>query len=268
MPLLEKFKSLFRGQRSTPKMNKQRLLPENLEVEIDPNCLWDILDEIGDGAFGKVKKVCCKQDPTVFAAIKTIDVDHTQDLDDLLVEIEILSQCKHDNLVRLLACYLFGDKLSMALEFCGEEQGVCAALQYLHEKLIIHRDLKASNILLTSDACVKLADFGISAVMKHERDGRLSFIGTPYWMAPEVMRCETDKSQPYDCSADIWSLGITLIEMAQMDPPNHQMSPLRVIIKVQMSEAPTERYTVTKLLMHPFVKDAVDNRPLLNVLRN
>lgn len=99
-----------------------------------------------------------------------------------------------------------------------------------------------------------LADFGVSAKLKDKNEKRDTFIGTPYWlffrfnyankkqffcrMAPEVMLCETFKDQPYDCLADIWSLGITLIEMAQMDPPNHDVSPMRVVIKVQKSDPP------------------------------
>jgi serine/threonine protein kinase len=84
---------------------------------------------------------------------------------------------------------------------------VCDALAFLHSNHVIHRDLKAGNILLTGDGTVKLADFGVSAKMKSNMERRNSFIGTPYWMAPEVMFCETFKDQPYDFLSDIWSLG-------------------------------------------------------------
>jgi len=292
-----------------------------LQVGVDPLRFWTVLFDLGDGAFGKVVKVCSKEDPNLMAAAKSMDIKDEEELDGLLVEIEILSQCKHVNVVGLLACYLNENRLSMMLEFCAggavdslmiklqrpltEPQiafiarGVCAALDYLHANLVIHRDLKAGNILLTSNACVKLADFGVSAKMKDRNERRDSFIGTPYWMAPEVMVCETLKDQPYDCMADIWSLGITLIEMAQMNPPHHQISPFRVIIKIQKSAPPTldqpkkwsiyfndfiakcliknpnERYPASDLLTVafnsfnslPFVKEnAVDCGPLMELL--
>ncbi|NXE15538.1 STK10 kinase, partial [Lophotis ruficrista] len=92
------------------------------------------------------------------------------------------------------------------------------ALQYLHGCKIIHRDVKAGNVLLTLDGDVKLADFGVSAKNSSTVQRRVSFIGTPYWW---VVRCETSKESPYGYKVDIWSLGITLIEMAEMEPPYH-----------------------------------------------
>jgi len=167
---------------------------------------------------------------------------------------------------------------------------VCSALEFLHDELVIHRDLKAGNILLTTDACVKLADFGVSVRMRSRNERRDTFIGTPYWMAPEVAQCETSKHQPYDCLADIWSLGITVIEMAERDPPHSEVSPMRVLSKVQRGQPPTlrspsqwsdamrdfltrclrkephERCTASQLLTHPFVREAVDKRPLVQLL--
>lgn len=83
-----------------------------------------------------------------------------------------------------------------------------------------------------------MADFGVSAKNKDENAKRDTFIGTPYWMAPEVVFCETFRDQPYDNKVDIWSLGITLIEFAQMEPPYHEMSPMRVLLKIQKSDPP------------------------------
>lgn len=147
-------------------------------------------------------------------------------------------------------------------QICYVTHYVVRALEYLHANLVIHRDLKAGNILLTNDGTVKLADFGVSAMMKDRNERRHSFVGTPYWMAPEVMVCETFKDQPYDCRADVWSLGITCIEMAQQDPPNHQYSAMRVVIKVQKSEPPTldepKRWSP---LMNSFVASCLMKNP-------
>lgn len=161
---------------------------------------------------------------------------------------------------------------------------VCDALKWLHSQLVIHRDLKAGNILLTTDGQVRLADFGVSAKLKNEREKRDTFIGTPYWMAPEVMVCETFKDQPYDCISDIWSFGITLIEMAQGEPPHSEVSVVRVIMKVQKSEPPTllqpslwspafsdilrrclvknpnNRSSAAQIFEHPWFRDAPNQR--------
>nr|XP_033783687.1 serine/threonine-protein kinase 10 isoform X2 [Geotrypetes seraphini] len=160
------------------------------------------------------------------------------------------------------------------------------ALVYLHSKRIIHRDLKAGNVLLSQDGDIKLADFGVSAKNVKTLQKRDSFIGTPYWMAPEVVMCETMKDTPYDYKADIWSLGITLIEMAQIEPPHHELNPMRVLLKIAKSDPPTlstpskwsqefrdflkvaldknpeTRPTAVQLLQHPFVRKVSSNRDL------
>uniref|UniRef100_A0A672LH99 non-specific serine/threonine protein kinase n=1 Tax=Sinocyclocheilus grahami TaxID=75366 RepID=A0A672LH99_SINGR len=136
------------------------------------------------------------------------------------------------------------------------------ALQYLHDGKVIHRDLKAGNILLTLDGDVKLADFGVSAKNTKTIQRRDSFIGTPYWMAPEVVMCETFKDRPYDYKADIWSLGVTLIELAQIEPPNHEMNPMRVLLKIAKADPPT--------LQQPSkwykINSVTDNRPLRELI--
>ncbi|KAK6029906.1 kinase domain protein [Ostertagia ostertagi] len=309
MSFFGKMKNLFRS----PAIEEaRRPLPSIIEVNVNPKDSWEIVGELGDGAFGKVEKAVSRTDRSLFAAAKAIEVQEGEELEDFLVEIDILTSCKHVNIVNLYACYFFENKLHMMLEFCGggavdaimielekpltEKQiayvarYTCEAIAFLHDNNIIHRDLKAGNILLTSDAVVKLADFGVSAKLKDRNERRDTFIGTPYWMAPEVMMCETFKDQPYGTISDIWSFGITLIEMAQMEPPHSNVSPMRVLIKVQKSAPPTlenpsswsiffadflsqclvknpaERKTAKQILSHPFIANATDRHPVLALL--
>ena len=116
------------------------------------------------------------------------------------------------------------------------------ALVYLHDYcFVIHRDVKAGNVLLTESGMVKLADFGVSAKNMSGMQRRCSFIGTPYWMSPEVIACETDHEMWYDFKADIWSLGITCIELAETEPPHNDLSPQKVLLKIRRSDAPRLR---------------------------
>ena len=120
---------------------------------------------------------------------------------------------------------------------------VLEALIYLHEQAcVIHRDMKAGNILLTENGCVKLADFGVSSKKKFPADTRNTFTGTPYWMSPEVIACEVDKDKWYDTKADIWSLGITCIELAEIEPPFNEYSATRVLLKISKSDAPVLKF--------------------------
>ncbi|XGW34125.1 hypothetical protein V3C99_018151 [Haemonchus contortus] len=309
MSFFGRVKNLFRSSASE---ETRWQLPSIIEVNVNPKDFWEIVGDLGDGAFGKVEKAVSKADQSLFAAAKAIEVQEGEELKDFLVEIDILTSCKHANIVNLYACYFFENKLHMLLEFCGggavdaimielekpltEKQiayvarYTCEAVAFLHDNNVIHRDLKAGNILLTSDGVVKLADFGVSAKLKDRNEKRDTFIGTPYWMAPEVMMCETFKDQPYGTRSDIWSLGITLIEMAQMEPPHANVSPMRVLIKVQKSAPPTldnpsswsvffadflsqclvknpaERKTAKQILSHPFIANATDPHPVLALL--
>ncbi|CAJ0946878.1 unnamed protein product, partial [Mesorhabditis belari] len=292
MSLFGKFKNLFKGSQQD---SFKTPLPAIIQNNVDPRDTWQIIGELGDGAFGKVEKVVNKSEPNLFAAEKCIEVQDGEELEDFLVEIEILTACKHENIVSLFACYFFDQKLHMMLELCSggavddimielekpltESQiayiarNCCEALRFLHQNNVIHRDLKAGNILLTHTATVKLADFGVSAKLKDRNERRDTFIGTPYWMAPEVMMCETFKDQPYDVRSDIWSFGITLIEMAQMEPPNSNVSPMRVLIKVQKSEPPTlENPNAWSLYFNDFLKQCLmkdpNNRPLAEELKS
>ncbi|XP_051935821.1 STE20-like serine/threonine-protein kinase isoform X2 [Hippocampus zosterae] len=284
---------------------------EHVHRDVNPEEIWDIIGELGDGAFGKVYKAQNKQNGTL-AAAKVIDTKTEDELEDYMVEIDILASCDHHHIVKLLDAFYYEGKLWILIEFCAggavdaimlelerpltepQIRVVCKqtleALVYLHENKIIHRDLKAGNILLSLEGEVKLADFGVSAKNTKTLQRRDSFIGTPYWMAPEVVMCETSKDRPYDYKADIWSLGVTLIELAQIEPPNHEMNPMRVLLKIAKSEPPTlmqpsrwtpefndflrraldknvdNRWGPLQLLQHPFVATVVDSKPLRELI--
>uniref|UniRef100_A0A4W6ENN5 non-specific serine/threonine protein kinase n=1 Tax=Lates calcarifer TaxID=8187 RepID=A0A4W6ENN5_LATCA len=225
---------------------------EHVHRDINPNDLWEIIGELGDGAFGKVYKIMIEFCPGGAVDATMLELDRG------LTEPQIKVVCRQ----------------------------MLEALDYLHSMKIIHRDLKAGNILLMLDGDIKLADFGVSAKNTKTLQRRDSFIGTPYWMAPEVVMCETMKDAPYDYKADIWSLGITLIELAQIEPPHHELNPMRVLLKIAKSEPPTleqphkwsqefkdflrksldknpeTRPTAAQLMEHPFVRSVTSNRPL------
>lgn len=289
---------------------KKKKQYEHVKRDLNPEEFWEIIGELGDGAFGKVYKAQNKE-TNVLAAAKVIDTKSEEELEDYMVEIDILASCDHPNIVKLLDAFYYENNLWILIEFCAggavdavmlelerpltesQIQVVCKqtleALNYLHDNKIIHRDLKAGNILLTLDGDIKLADFGVSAKNTRTIQRRDSFIGTPYWMAPEVVMCETSKDRPYDYKADVWSLGITLIEMAEIEPPHHELNPMRVLLKIAKSEPPTlaqpskwssnfkdflkkcleknvdSRWTTSQLLLHPFV--TVDsNRPVRELI--
>uniref|UniRef100_A0A8P4KQ43 non-specific serine/threonine protein kinase n=1 Tax=Dicentrarchus labrax TaxID=13489 RepID=A0A8P4KQ43_DICLA len=257
---------------------KKKKQYEHVRRDENPEEVWDIIGELGDGAFGKVFKAQNKQ-TGILAAAKVIDTKTEEELEDYMVEIDILASCDHQNIVKLLDAFYYESKLWILIEFCAggavdavmlelerpltepQIRVVCKqtlqALVYLHDNNIIHRDLKAGNILLMLNGDVKLADFGVSAKNTKTLQRRDSFIGTPYWMAPEVVMCETSKDRPYDYKADIWSLGVTLIELAQIEPPNHEMNPMRVLLKIAKSDPPT--------LMQPS-RCVLDNKPLRELI--
>ncbi|XP_016157109.1 PREDICTED: serine/threonine-protein kinase 10 isoform X2 [Ficedula albicollis] len=256
---------------------------EHVRRDLDPGEVWEVVGELGDGAFGKVYKAKNKETGAL-AAAKVIETKSEDELEDYMVEIEILATCDHPHIVKLLGAFYWDGKLWIMIEFCPggavdatmleldrgltepQIQVICRqmleALHYLHSKRIIHRDLKAGNVLLTQDGDIKLADFGVSAKNMKTLQKRDSFIGTPYWMAPEVVMCETMKDTPYDYKADIWSLGITLIEMAQIEPPHHELNPMRVLLKIAKSEPPTLSCpSKWSLEFRDFLKKALDKNP-------
>ncbi|XP_069467838.1 STE20-like serine/threonine-protein kinase isoform X2 [Ambystoma mexicanum] len=290
---------------------KKKKQYEHVKRDLNPEEYWQIIGELGDGAFGKVFKAQNKE-TGILAAAKVIDTKSEDELEDYMVEIDILASCDHPNIVKLLDAFYFENNLWILIEFCAggavdavmlelerpltepQIRVVCKqtleALVYLHESKIIHRDLKAGNILFTIDGDVKLADFGVSAKNTRTLQRRDSFIGTPYWMAPEVVMCETSKDRPYDYKADVWSLGVTLIEMAQIEPPHHELNPMRVLLKIAKSDPPTlaqpsrwssdfsdflrkcleknldNRWNAVQLLQHPFVAVVNSNKPVRELI--
>ena len=232
------------------------------------------------------------------------------------MEITILSECKHKNIVGYFGGYLRRDKLWIAMEYCGggslqdiyHVQGglnelqiafVCRetlhGLNYLHLQNKMHRDIKGANILLTDDGDVKLADFGIAAQISQTLMKRKSFIGTPYWMAPEVAAVE--RKGGYNQKCDIWAVGITAIELAEKQPPMFDLHPMRALflmtkrtfkspalthkgrwseqfhdfLRNALQKEPKRRPTADDLLKHPFVdRELLDGQlmhPLVKVLK-
>ncbi|XP_075166766.1 sterile20-like kinase isoform X2 [Haematobia irritans] len=290
---------------------KKKRHGNNIKMDTDPAEVWEIVGELGDGAFGKVYKAQHKETKH-YAAAKMCILEAVADLSDHMVEIDILSEIRHPNIVELYEAFFVDLKLWMLIEYCdggaldsimvelekplNEPQiaYVCKhmteGLDFLHKNKVIHRDLKAGNVLLTMEGGVKLADFGVSAKNKHTLQKHDTFIGTPYWMAPELVLCETFRDNPYDQKVDIWSLGITLIELAQMEPPNSEMSPMRVLLKIQKSDPPRldqpsrwskefndflknslvkdphQRPTTEILLQHAFISRDLDAKPIKDLL--
>ncbi|XP_042567448.1 serine/threonine-protein kinase 10-like [Cyprinus carpio] len=302
---------------------------EHVHRDVNPNDIWEIIGELGDGAFGKVYKAQNKETGEL-AAAKVIETKSEEELEDYMVEIDILASCNHQYIVKLLDAFFYDNNLSIMIEFCPggavdatmleldrglEEpqiQVICKqmleALQYLHSMKIIHRDLKAGNILLTLDGDIRLglyqkesdrsSDFNRVRFKTDNHSYGIKQVDLCLWfwivpdvscmfrMAPEVVMCETMKDAPYDYKADIWSLGITLIELAQIEPPHHELNPMRVLLKIAKSEPPTlekpakwsmefkdflkkaldrnpeTRPTAAQLLDHPFVSSVKTNRPL------
>uniref|UniRef100_A0A9J8C4F8 non-specific serine/threonine protein kinase n=1 Tax=Cyprinus carpio carpio TaxID=630221 RepID=A0A9J8C4F8_CYPCA len=280
-----------------------------LESLTDPSSDWDIIETIGKGTYGKVYKVISKKDGSQ-AAVKVLDPINDVD-EEIEAEYNILrSLSNHPNVVKFFGMFYKSDELSggqlwLVLELCNggsvtdlikgllmrgkrlEEPiisyilyGALLGLQHLHNNRIIHRDVKGNNILLTTEGGVKLVDFGVSAQLTSARLRRNTSVGTPFWMAPEVIACEQQYDYSYDARCDVWSLGITAIELADGDPPLAEMHPVKALFKIPRNPSPTLRHpehwcrsfshfiaqclikdfetrpSVTHLLEHPFIKQA------------
>ncbi|KAF2185014.1 Pkinase-domain-containing protein [Zopfia rhizophila CBS 207.26] len=221
---------------------------------LDPETLYTKQQCIGGGSFGKVYKGMDRRTGQL-VAIKVIDVENAEDeVDDIITEIAILSGMNSPYVTKYYGSYLHGSDLWIVMEFCSG--GSCAdlmkpgpigeneiaiiikellmGLAYLHEDNKLHRDIKAANVLVGANGQVKLADFGVSGQLSATMTKKNTFVGTPFWMAPEVI-----KQSGYDHKADIWSLGITALELANGEPPYADIHPMKVLFLIPKNPSPT-----------------------------
>ena len=212
----------------------------------DPEEKFQIIEKLGQGNYGSVYKVLDKKTGQILAAkIATL----CGNIESFKKEINVLKQCNSPYILEYFGSYIKNDSIWIIIEYCDggsvldlmriternltEEQiasiitMVLNGLSFLHEQKKIHRDIKAGNILLTREGFAKLGDFGVSAQLMHSFSKKVSKIGTPYWMSPEVI-----SQNNYDSKCDIWSLGITCIEMAEGEPPYSEVRTFLVMKKI------------------------------------
>jgi len=245
----------------------------------DPEKIFEDLREIGHGSFGAVYYARHTVTSEV-VAIKKMSYNGKQSVEkwqDILKEIRFLTRLKHPNCIKYHGCYLKESTVWLVMEYClgsasdiievhkcplREEEisaicaGVLAGLQYLHLQGRIHRDIKAGNILLTDSGVIKLADFGSASIASPAN----SFVGTPYWMAPEVILA-MDEGQ-YDGKVDVWSLGITCIELAERKPPYFNMNAMSALYHIAQNESPALQDPSWSDVFKHFVDACLQKNPI------
>ena len=240
-------------------------------------------------------------------AIKQMDLASQPRKELIVNEIHVMRDSRHENIVNYLNSYLLGTSelwvvmeymeggsLTDVIDACKmtEPQVACITLQslrgleHLHQQNIIHRDIKSDNVLMDSQGRVKITDFGFCAKLTEDRGKRATMVGTPYWMAPEVV-----KQKEYGAKIDIWSLGIMAIEMIEGQPPYLDEEPLKALYLIATNGTPTlknpeklssatkdflaiclsvevkARATATEALQHPFLKLACPNEDLIPLVK-
>ncbi|KAI0297184.1 kinase-like domain-containing protein [Russula brevipes] len=278
-------------------------MPSCFPPNHDPTLGTRALSAPGD-SWKRVIRICPQRNPSCYrkrVALKIIDLDADDgdDVDSIQREVALLTQLRDGpNITKYYGCHLDGPRVWIVMEFaqggsvyklmqsspdsCIEEKYVAVivrevliGLSYLHKSNVIHRDIKAANVLVTASGKVMICDFGVSALLATTSSKRNTFIGTPYWMAPEV-------AQPvpaYDTKADIWSLGIMIYEMMKGSPPHFRVAHMKVIqmipkvkpprladsegskdlrdfIPFTLTESPSDRLTAEDLLKTKWIKSA------------
>ncbi|XP_072221082.1 TRAF2 and NCK interacting kinase a isoform X9 [Leuresthes tenuis] len=279
----------------------------------DPAGIFELVELVGNGTYGQVYKGRHVKTGQL-AAIKVMDVTGDEE-EEIKAEINMLKKYSHHrNIATYYGAFIkknppgVDDQLWLVMEFCGagsvtdlikntkgnslkEEwtayicREILRGLTHLHQHKVIHRDIKGQNVLLTENAEVKLVDFGVSAQLDRTVGRRNTFIGTPYWMAPEVIACDENPDATYDFKSDLWSLGITAIEMAEGAPPLCDMHPMRALFLIPRNPAPrlkskkwskkfqsfiesclvkshSQRPSTEQLLKHPFIRELPNERQI------
>ncbi|CAG7837156.1 unnamed protein product [Allacma fusca] len=277
----------------------------------DPAGIFELIEVVGNGTYGQVYKGRHTKTGQL-AAIKVMDVTEDEE-EEIKLEINVLKKYSHHrNIATYYGAFIKksppgrDDQLWLVMEYCGagsitdlvkstrgqslkEEwiayvcREILRGLAHLHANKVIHRDIKGQNVLLTDNAEVKLVDFGVSAQLDRTIGRRNTFIGTPYWMAPEVIACDENPEATYDNRSDLWSLGITALEMAESQPPLCEMHPMRALFLIPRNPPPrlkskrwskrfhsfvetvlvkdyTQRPPTEQLLKHPFIRDQPTER--------
>ncbi|XP_061128552.1 misshapen-like kinase 1 isoform X2 [Syngnathus typhle] len=285
----------------------------------DPAGIFELVEVVGNGTYGQVYKGRHVKTGQM-AAIKVMEVTEEEE-EEIKLEINMLkSYSHHRNIATYYGAFVKkgpvgqDHQLWLVMEYCGagsvtdlvkKTKGNCLkedwiayicrevlrGLSHLHSHHVIHRDIKGQNVLLTENAEVKLVDFGVSAQLDKTIGRRNTFIGTPYWMAPEVIACDENPEATYDYRSDLWSLGITALEMAEGAPPLCDMHPMRALFLIPRNPPPRlkskkwskrflsfidsclvknhlQRPITDVLLRHAFIRDLINERQVRIMLKD